>query len=323
MKDTLLTEKDIEILESYSEGYFYKILQYIREFIDTGVKEGRFTANEAEHDLQIALWVSYACNNIDEYEYYYTAVRWLSDVEDLAAGCGVWYYRYSTALMYCGKLTEALVYAEKGVVEDPDYPWGWLQLARLRSHFGDSKGALAANDTGLALVPGDYEFLRQEQELKQGCSLETFLNHYICEDDDKDLGEGLLDDSRKLDAISGVVCNEKSLKEIKELLQIENWIPDLPYCSFRFPYGDRMIIGVFEMNQAAASKLSLSWIEETLETLPQVEEIQKKSISETNKIPMNALVLDQVIFYRNQSIELHFDQSALKILRMPTSATYS
>ena len=100
-------------MESYSEGYFYKMLHYIRDFIDTGLKEKRFTQKEAEHDLQIALWVSYACNNIDEYEYYYTSVRWLADVEDLAQGCGVWFYRYSSALMYCGRLTEALVYAEK------------------------------------------------------------------------------------------------------------------------------------------------------------------------------------------------------------------
>ena len=31
MKDTLLTEKDIKTLESYSEGYFYKMLHYIRD----------------------------------------------------------------------------------------------------------------------------------------------------------------------------------------------------------------------------------------------------------------------------------------------------
>ena len=37
MKDTLLTEKDIKTLESYSEGYFYKMLHYIRDFIDTGL----------------------------------------------------------------------------------------------------------------------------------------------------------------------------------------------------------------------------------------------------------------------------------------------
>ena len=148
--NTLLTQEDIEELESLSEGYFYDILQYIQNFISEGISEGRFNREEAEHDLEIALWVSYACNNIDEYEYYYMSYQWLSDVEDLAQGCGVWYYRYSCALMYCGKLKQALRYAEKGVKEDPEYPWGWLQLAKLRSHFGDKEGALAANDQVLA-----------------------------------------------------------------------------------------------------------------------------------------------------------------------------
>ena len=319
MKDTLLTEKDIETLESYAEGYFYKILQHIRDFIDTGLKEKRFTQKEAEHDLEIALWVSYACNNIDEYEYYYTAVRWLADVEDLAEGCGVWYYRYSSALMYCGRLTEALVYAEKGVLEDPAYPWGGLQLAKLRSHFGDSEGALSANKTGLALVPGDYEFLRQEQELIRGCSLEELLNHYIYEEDDRDLSEGHLDGSLKLDAISGVVCDQENLAAIKDALQAENWIPDVPYCSFRFPYGEQMVIGVFEMNEAALSKVSLNWIRETLANLPTVEKIQKESESQASGIPADALVLDQVVFYRNQSIALFFDHSAASILKMPDS----
>ena len=86
--------------------------------------------------------------------------------EKNAAGCGSWYYRYACALMYCGKLEQALTYAERGVKEEPEYPWGWLQLARLRSHFCDWRGAFAANEEGLRLVPGDYEFLRQEEELK-------------------------------------------------------------------------------------------------------------------------------------------------------------
>ena len=317
MRDTLLTEKDIKTLESYSEGYFYKMLHYIRDFIDTGLKEKRFTQKEAEHDLQIALWVSYACNNIDEYEYYYTSVRWLADVEDLAQGCGVWFYRYSSALMYCGRLTEALVYAEKGVMEEPDYPWGWLQLAKLRSHFGDKEGALSANNAGLALVPGDYEFLRQEQELRQDCSLEQLLNHYIYEEDDRDLVEGDTDGQAKLDAISGVVCNEENLTAIKELLQATNWIPDMPYCSFRFPFDGNSLIGIFEMNEAAVSKLPLDWIRETLENLPAVEQIQKESESLARGIPIDALVLERVVFYRNQSIALSFDHSAAGILQMP------
>ena len=42
--------------------------------------------------------------------------------EKNAAGCAMWYYRYSVALMYCGRLEEARSYAERGIQEEPDYP---------------------------------------------------------------------------------------------------------------------------------------------------------------------------------------------------------
>ena len=30
--------------------------------------------------------------------------------------------------MYCGRLEEALEYAQRGAQEEPDYPWIWLQV---------------------------------------------------------------------------------------------------------------------------------------------------------------------------------------------------
>ena len=42
---------------------------------------------------------------------------------------------------------------------EPDYVWGWLQLGKLRSHFGDTAGALAAVERGLALEPVSYTHL--------------------------------------------------------------------------------------------------------------------------------------------------------------------
>ena len=69
--------------------------------------------------------------------------------EKNAAGCATWYYRYSVALMYCGRLEEARDYAERGAQEEPDYPWIWLQVGKLRAHFGDKTGALDAVAHGL------------------------------------------------------------------------------------------------------------------------------------------------------------------------------
>lgn len=107
---SLLSRENIDALQSFDEGssgYFYKMVDYLETFVENGVKEGRFTEKQARRDLQIALWYAYGCNNIDEYEYYYRTAQWMPASEDRAAGCGMWFYRYSCALMYCGRLEEA------------------------------------------------------------------------------------------------------------------------------------------------------------------------------------------------------------------------
>ena len=155
---SLLSAEDIETLESFDDGvsgYFWRMLQWLEDFIKSGVEEGRFTEMQAHQDLQIALWYTFACLNLDDYIHYYQAAEWMKDSEKSAAGCATWYYRYSVALMYCGRLEEAHSYAEKGAQEEPDYPWIWLQVGKLRAHFGDKAGALDAVRQGLKLEPGD------------------------------------------------------------------------------------------------------------------------------------------------------------------------
>ena len=114
---SLLSAEDIETLESFDEGvsgYFWKMLRWLEDFIKSGVEEGRFSEKQAHQDLQIALWYSFACNNLDDYIHYYRAAEWMKDSEKNAAGCATWYYRYSVALMYCGRLEEALQLRGKG-----------------------------------------------------------------------------------------------------------------------------------------------------------------------------------------------------------------
>lgn len=77
---SLLSLKDIETLESFveeSQGYFYKMFSYINDFINSGTDAGRFSYVQAQEDLQLALWYAYACNNMDEYEYYHRVCQWM------------------------------------------------------------------------------------------------------------------------------------------------------------------------------------------------------------------------------------------------------
>lgn len=264
-KANLLTAEEIETLQSFDDGvsgYFYKMFAYLMDIVNTGIEESRFTEEEARQDVEIALWYSFAANNIDTYEYYYRTVSWMSSSEDGAKGCATWYYRYSVALMYCGRPEEALRYAELGASEEPDYPWVWLQVAKLRSFFGRKEAALDAVKHGLSLVPGDYEFLTLQKEIEDGCTLEEMEYHWIDPDCDQILQQGLDKDADdKQRSIAGIVVDEEGLAKFKALFQPQEWETDWPYCSFFTVGRGRAVSYVFRMNQAALSKMDRDWLQ--------------------------------------------------------------
>ena len=263
---SLLSADDIQALESFCgdvSSYFGKMYTYLMEFIKKGIDEGRFTQRQARRDLQIALWYSYACNNLDDYDFYYRVTRWMPASEESAKGCGMWYYRYSCALMYCGRLEEAREYAEQGVREEPDYPWGWLQLGKLRAHFGDRDGALDAVEHGLALVPGDYEFLTLRREIEKGASIEQMEYHWIDPDSDRQLQAGLAEDTGgKQRALSCITVDRAGLARFIELFRPNpaEYEKDAPYCSFPRTVQNQKVDLVFRMNEAGLSKLDGGWL---------------------------------------------------------------
>ena len=263
---SLLSAKDIETLESFfegSSGYYYKMLDYLLNFIQEGMQAGHFTEGQARRDLQIALWYAFACNNIDQYEFYYRAAQWMPESEPNAAGCGAWYYRYSCALTYCGRLEEARRYAEAGTQEEPSYPWIWLQAAKLRAHFGDRAGALEAVRRGLGLVPEDYEFLTLQEEIQAGASLEQMEYHWIDPEADGSLQENPDPDAEeKLRAIACITTDARGLQQFHAIFRPDPdaYQRDNPYCSFPYKVKGHSIEIVFQMNEAALSKLDPQWL---------------------------------------------------------------
>ena len=276
--------KKMEALDDGSTGYFYKMLKYLEQYIKNGVIKGNFTREEARADLGIALWYAYACNNIDAYEYYYRTTQWMPAAEKNARGCGTYYYRYAVALMYCGRLADALRAAEKGAQEEPDYPWTYLQLGKLRAHFGDREGALDAVQKGLALVPDDHEFLTLEREIEAGATIEQMSYHWIDPTFDEELQEaaasgeklGLRDgvdaDGEMYDKQRAIACmtvNEAGLAYFRQLFRPDpkSYEKNAPYCSFAYPVGDTSVRLVFRMNEAGLSKRSPAWLRTQKERL--------------------------------------------------------
>ncbi len=270
---SLLGPEELETLASFaqgSSGYFYQMLAYLHDWMEDGVKAKRFIRQQAHEDLQIALWYAYGCLNVDEYVYYYRAVQWMKESEKNAKGCGTWYYRYAVALMYCGRLEEAKQYSEQGVLEEPDYPWGWLELAKLRSYFGEKEAALQAVEQGLALVPEDYEFLTLRKEILEDASLEQMEYHWIDPGLDQKLQEGLDEDANdKQRAISCIVLFQEGLDRFTQLFHLHpaDWEWDDPYCHFYYVVQDHPVDLVFQMNRAGLSKLRYSWLKTQKERL--------------------------------------------------------
>lgn len=264
-KKSLLRKEDIDILESWADGYFYKIFYYLEDFVKKGIEQKLFTLKEAREDLDIALWYAYAGNNIDIYEYYYKVINWMPYSEKNATGSGAWYYRYSVALIYCSDLEKAYVYAQKGVQEEVDYPWGWLNLAKLQYYFGQKEEAKISIKKGLALVPDDYEFNVLLKEIEEGCTLEKMMCHYIKPEDDKIFHDKKMDEQQlkeKMQAVDGIICDEDSLQKIKDLLNGFDWQEDNPYCSCLIDIEHKNIKIIFTMNRAMLSKINFAWLRE-------------------------------------------------------------
>ena len=265
---SLLSAEDIETLAAFDEGtagYFGKMVRWLDDFVKNGIAEGRFSEKQARQDLQIALWYAFAYNNLGEYRYYCKTAEWMKDSEKNAAGCATWYYRYSVALMYCGRLEEALKYAERGAQEEPNYPWIWLQVGKLRAHFGNKAGALDAVKQGLKLEPGDYEFLTLKKEIEAGAPLEQMEYHWINPDADQTLQQGLdADADDKQRSISCITVDQEGLERFWKIFgpKPEQYIPNAPYTQFPYIINDDSVDLVFQMNEAGMSKLHSDWLKE-------------------------------------------------------------
>ena len=276
--------RKLEAMDDGSTGYFYKMLHYLESYIKNGTIKGNFTREEARADLDIALWYAYACNNIDAYEYYYRTTQWLPAAEANARGCGTYYYRYAVALMYCGRPDDALRMAEKGAQEEPDYPWTYLQLGKLRAHFGDRDGAHEAVQKGLALVPDDHEFLTLAREIEEGATIEQMSCHWIDPTFDEELQgaaasektlglrDGVDADGEMYEKQRAIACitkNEAGLAYFKQLFRPDpqDYERDAPFCSFHYTVDGTPIKLVFRMNEAGLSKRDPAWLRTQKERL--------------------------------------------------------
>lgn len=270
----LLTQRERQALAAMMDqhsGYFGLMEKYLEDFIHEGVKEGRFTQQQADEDLELALERSYALNNLSQYLSYCQAIEVLEKARAQARGNGTFYYRLSVALMHCGRLQEALKTALQGIEEEPSYPWSRLQAAKLLAHFGRNQEALAQIDAGLKLVPRDYEFTALTKEILSGASLTTMAGHHIDPKADEELhsGEGRVDEQmEKIFATNCILVDEAALERIHRELPLTDWRQDHYFVAASLALTEKHTVAVlFRMNEAGLSHMALPLLQQLCNVL--------------------------------------------------------
>ena len=301
--DGVLRPEDISKFESFVEGDsgdFAGLLECIGHAIAEGLKDARFTEKQLHEDVEAAMWVSYACMNIGDYEHYYTACQWLSSVERQASGSGAWYYRYANSLMYCGKPRLAMEYLSRGIEKEPDYPWNYLTLGRLKSHYGDTEGAEKLAQKGLELVPDDPEFIALIEGIRDGTPFEEMEMRFPEDPETPGVeasefcsGDGARSAARS-EAIRGIFVDEKSLASIKKTLDPQGWIADHPYCTFMKEIRGRQCLITLAMNEAYLSKMPADRIENIIDSVPKMEgEARSLLKPEQSESPLYGVTVDR------------------------------
>ena len=301
----LLTDNDRNALEACDENGVTnvgRIFALLDNFVEEGVQQGRFSREEADADLEIALWRSFALLQCDDYASYAQAVEVLQKAEAAAAGSGVWHYRLAAALTHVGRLREAFDIARRGVEAEPGYPWGWLHYAKLLAHFGETEAAQAAVQRGLELVPGDAEFLTLEKEIRDGATLPEMLFHYIRPEHDEDLQSNRMDLKEVMEKHQALLCVVKDPEGFEAAcaaFEFDELKPDeeFPYLlSARMPVEGVRVPVTLRMNEAGLSHMPPVWIRHA-----------RSAIADTmNKQDLKAGDIVNVAFDLDRSIHLIF-----------------
>ena len=291
----IFSDEDRAKLAAFNSGNEIRpgrILAEIDAIIDRGIMEGRFTREAADQDLECALMRAHACLNLHQYEDCIRALSILRRAEASAAGCGIFFYRLCAVWLHLGKIEEAHQCAERALREEPTYPWGWLEAAKLRAHFGDAEGALKAIETGLALVPGDPEFLTARREIESGSDILQLSNHLIDPDADEALQRNQMPSDELLVYTrfnNCILAKPDGLEAVFALFNFSDWQPadppEVPFCTGTSSAAGFPLVFRFLMNVPALSHVSVGWLGDLIRAVPQL--LKDHDISASDVVCIN------------------------------------
>lgn len=149
----ILTDDNLRTLDRITSGP-RAVLEYLDSVVEKGVKEGRFTLEEAQADPELALRRAGFLIRLNDYRAMLKAIRLIDAARDTETRPRVYEFR-AKALMYTGRVAEAQRVIEACVKRFPDFDQGWRLAVVLRSGAGDRKGAKEAFRKYLAVYESE------------------------------------------------------------------------------------------------------------------------------------------------------------------------
>ena len=166
-------------MEDGSSGYFYKMLSYLNKYIKNGIIKGgsharrRIVTATLRCGMPTHATMSICTPTTTER---YSGCRTPSRMRT-GAGRGTIATPSPSCTAAIWKRRLRMPRRERA--RSRTIRWCYLQLGKLRAHFGDRDGALDAVRQGLSLVPGDREFLTLEREIEEGATIEQMCFHWV------------------------------------------------------------------------------------------------------------------------------------------------
>lgn len=149
----ILTDDNLRTFDRITSGP-RAVLEYLDSVVEKGVKEGRFTLEEAQADPELALRRAGFLIRLNDYRAMLKAIRLIDAARDTETRPRAYEFR-AKALMYTGRVAEAQRVIEACVKRFPDFDQGWRLAVVLRSGAGDRKGAKEAFRKYLAVYESE------------------------------------------------------------------------------------------------------------------------------------------------------------------------
>ncbi len=167
----LLSEKDQrELAEIEDTDDADELLRKLNDFVRDGIQEGRFSREEADAHLGIALCRAKGLLGKEDFHCAQAAAEALEKAREAGLMSGPWHVRMAEALLYSGKRIEARSTAEDGIGVAPEDPRCWAAAARLRMAAREKNDALTAAKEALRLRPDDPGYLLLLKAVESGAS---------------------------------------------------------------------------------------------------------------------------------------------------------